>query len=288
MFKTIALQILACSTLAVATLHAQIKTPAPSPAASLEQTIGLTEVGVEYSRPGVKGRDIFGDGAGYLVPYGERWRTGANRNTVITFDKDVTVGGQAVPAGEYALYSKPMAGEWELYFYTDANNGGLPREWDDAKVAATVTAEAMEVDMSMENFTILFDELAADGANMYLGWANTLVKVPVAVGTEEEAMASIEQTLAGPTAGDYYSAASYYYEADKDLEQAYAWIKQANEMNADSPKYWQLRRQALIEKKLGRDEDAVATAKKSLEHAREAGNMDYVRMNEANIEEWSM
>ena len=101
-------------------------------------------------------------------------------------------------------------------------------------------------------------------------------------------MASIERTLAGPTAGDYYSAATYYYESGKDLEQAYTWIKQANEMNAGAPKYWQLRRQALIEAKLGRKEEAVASAKQSLELAREAGNMDYVRMNEADIEEWSM
>lgn len=288
MYRTIALQVVAVATLAVATLHAQITTPAPSPAAKVEQTIGLTEVTVEYSRPGVKGRDIFGEGPGFLVPYGEVWRTGANRNTVITFDKDVTVGGQALAAGEYALYTKPMAGAWEVYFYTDTNNGGLPREWDDSKVAATVTAEAMTTDEAIQNFVVLFDELANDGANMYLGWDDTMVQVPIAVGTAEEAMGSIERTLAGPTAGDYYAAASYYYEADQDLEQAYEWIKQANEMNADDPKYWQLRRQALIEAKLGRTEEAVATAKESLEHAREAGNMDYVRMNEADIAEWSM
>ena len=288
MYKTLALQVVACATLAVATLHAQITTPAPSPAAKVEQTIGLTDVTVTYSRPGVKGREIFGDGPGFLVPYGEVWRTGANRNTVIAFGKDVTVGGEALPAGEYALYTKPMADRWELYFYTETNNGGLPGEWDESKVAATVMADAMTTDETIQNFVVLFDELANDGANMYLAWANTMVRVPIAVGTEEEAMASIERTLAGPTAGDYYSAATYYYESGKDLEQAYTWIKQANEMNAGAPKYWQLRRQALIEAKLGRKEEAVASAKQSLELAREAGNMDYVRMNEADIEEWSM
>ena len=288
MFKTIALQIVAVATLAVATLHAQITTPAPSPAAKIEQTIGLTDVTVEYSRPGVKGRDIFGDGAGFLVPYGELWRTGANRNTVVTFDKDVTVGGQALPAGAYALYTKPMTDRWEVYFYTDTNNGGLPREWDESKVAATVSAEAMTMSESMQNFTILFDELTNDGANMYLGWDRTIVQLPIAVGTADEAMASIERVLAGPTANDYYAAASYYYDSDEGLEQAYEWIKRANELNAEAPKYWQLRRQALIEAKLGRKEEAVVTAQRSLELAQEAGNMDYVRMNQADIEEWSM
>ena len=281
--KTIALQAAALTLFVVGSLHAQIKTPAPSPAAKLEQTVGMTDFTVEYSRPGMKGRSIFA--ADGLVPYGQMWRTGANKNTMITADKDFSFGGTDVEAGSYAIFTKPMADQWEVYLYTDTENWGTPRAWDDEKVAAKVMAKSMTMSEAMENFTVMFDELTNDGANLYMGWANTIVAVPIKVGTDEEATASIERTLAGPSARDYYSAASYYYESGKDLNQAYTWIQKANEMD---PKFWQLRRQSLIEAKLGKKEAAVATAKRSMAMAKEAGNMDYVRMNEKSIKEWTM
>jgi len=286
MFKAIALQIIALTFVAVATLQAQIKTPAPSPMAKMEQTVGMTEVSVEYSRPGMKGRSIFA--ADGLVPFGEMWRTGANKNTMISFDKDVNFGGEDVKAGSYAIFTKPMANQWEVYLYTDTENWGTPREWDESKVAAKVMAKPMMMSEKMENFTILFDELTSDGAMMYMGWDNTMVAVPVKTGTDKEATASIETTLAGPTAGDYYSAATYYYETEKDLNKAYEWIKKANTMNGAEQKFWQMRRQALIEAKLGKKQEAIASARKSMELAQAAGNMDYVRANEKSIKEWSM
>ena len=284
MFKTLALQVIALTFFVVGSLHAQIKTPQPSPKAKVMQTIGMTDVTVEYSRPGMKGRTIFADNG--LVPYGQMWRTGANKNTMITFDKDVTIAGNEIEAGTYAIFTKPMQGQWEVYFYTDTENWGTPREWDEDKVAAKVTAKTVTMDEKMENFTIMFDELTNTGGNMYMGWANTLAIVPIRVGTDKEATASIERTLAGPSARDYYSAATYYYESDKDLEQAYTWIKKANEM--EPGKFWMVRRQALIESKLGKKDAAIATAKKSKELAQTAGNMDYVRANEKSIKEWSM
>ena len=282
MFKAVALQIIAVALLAITTLHAQITTPQPSPAAKVEQTVGLTAVTVEYSRPAMRGRAIFGD----LVPYGEMWRTGANKNTIITFDKDVTVGGAAVPAGSYAIFTKPGQAQWEVYLYTDTENWGTPREWDESKVAAKVMAPAMTTADKMENFTIFFDELTGSGANLYMVWDNVAAKLPIGVGTEKEAMASIERVLAGPSARDYYSAATYYAENGKDMAQAYDWIKKANEMQPDA--FWMVRRQALIEAEMGKKAEAMASAKKSMELAQKAGNMDYVRMNEKSIKEWSM
>lgn len=281
MFKTIALQVIALTFFAVATLHAQIKTPQPSPAAEISQMVGLTDIDVMYSRPAMKGRTIFA--ADGLVPFGEMWRTGANKNTMITFDKDVMIGGSDVKAGTYAIFTKPMAASWEVYFYMDTENWGTPKDWDDAKVAAKLTAPAIKMSEKMENFTIMFDEITADGANMFMGWANTIVVVPIKVGTDKEASASITRTLAGPTSRDYYSAASYYFESGKDMNQAYTWIKKANEMD---PKFWQLRRQSLIEAKMGNKVAAIASAKKSMTMAKEAGNMDYVRMNEKSLKEW--
>ena len=93
-------------------INAQVQTPAPSPFSKIEQKVGLTDVTIEYSRPGVKGRVIFGD----LVPFGKVWRTGANANTKITFSNDVTVDGQTLKAGTYAIYTKPQAENWEVMF----------------------------------------------------------------------------------------------------------------------------------------------------------------------------
>ncbi len=284
MYKTIAIQVLALTCFAVATIHAQITVPAPSPLAKAEQMVGLTNVTLEYSRPGVKGRSVFGD-EGALVPYGELWRTGANKNTMITFDKDVKVAGAEVPAGTYAIFTRPAAESWEVYFYTDTENWGVPKTWDDTKVAATVQAKVMEMSEPMENFTIMFDELTATGANLYMGWDKSIAMLPVEVDTDKEVSASIEAAMAGPAASDYYNAATYYADNGKDMDQAYEWIQMANEAE---PTYWQLRRQALIEAELGKKDAALATAKKSLEMAEAADNQDYVRMNEASIKEWSM
>ena len=284
MLKVLSFQILAVTLLAIGTLHAQITTPAPSPAAKVMQTVGLTDVTVEYSRPAMKGRTIFGDNG--LVPYGEMWRTGANKNTMITFAKDVTIDGKDVPAGSYAIFTKPMANQWEVYFYTDTENWGTPKEWDDTKVAAKVMAKAMKMSEKMENFTILFDELTADGGTMYMGWDQTMVAVPITVGTDKETLASIKRVMDGPGANDYYSAASYYFDSGKDKQQAYEWIKKATTLNDKA--YWMLRRQSLIEADLGMKKEAMASARKSMELAQAAGNMDYVRMNEASLKEWSM
>ena len=114
-------------------LEAQIQTPAPSPASKLMQTVGLTEVMVDYSRPSMRGRTVFGD----LVPYGKLWRTGANAYTKISFDTDVTIDGQPVEAGMYSIFTKPGEKNWEVFFYTDTEGGGTPRDGDESKGVAT-------------------------------------------------------------------------------------------------------------------------------------------------------
>ena len=103
----------------------------------IEQKVGLTDVSVQYSRPSMKGRTIFGD----LVPYGKLWRTGANQNTMVTFSTDVMVGESTLKAGSYAIFSKPNKDNWEVIFYSDTNNWGTPQKWDDSKVAAKVNAK---------------------------------------------------------------------------------------------------------------------------------------------------
>ena len=276
--KHLKLIILLCSGLAVA----QIQTPQPSPSTTLEQVVGLTEVKIEYSRPAMRGRTIMGD----LVPYGSLWRTGANKNTTLSFSDPVTVGGQALAAGTYALFTRPGKSLWEVFFYTETENWGTPQEWQSKSVAAVIEVPTQSLAEPQESFTISINELTNTGANISLSWENTRVTLPLEVPTDEKTMASIKETMKGtPKAGDLYQAAVYYRESGRDLQTAKKWIGQAIEM--DPGKYWMFRQQAHILADLNEKEEAIKAAQSSLELAEKAGNQDYVRLNTKAIEEWS-
>ena len=261
-------------------LQAQLTTPQPSPASTLKQQVGLSEVTVEYSRPSMRGRTIFGD----LVPYDQLWRTGANMNTTISFSDSVTVGNQVLKAGTYAIFTKPGATSWEVYFYTDTNNGGIPESWDESKVAARVTAEVYTMPVDIETFTISIDDLHNNGGTLGMLWEKSYVGVKFGVPTVEKAVKSIETVMNGPSANDYYAAAAYYHEEGKDLKQAKEWIDKAVSMNADA--FWILRRQSLIYAKMGDKDGAVKAAKKSMAAAEAANNSDYVKLNKDSLKEW--
>jgi len=269
-------------TLVALVAQGQMETPQASPTSELEQVIGLTEVELEYSRPSMRGRAIFGD----LVPYDKLWRTGANKNTTISFSDDVKIGGKDVKAGSYAIFTKPGEAVWEVIFYDDTENWGTPQNWDASKVAATIKTEVMKMPMKVETFTITIDDLTNNGANLGILWEDVYVAIPFEVPTAEKAKKSIETVMAGPSGRDYYSAASYYYEEGLDMEKAKEWIDKAVAMDAEGKQYWVLRRQSLIHAKLGDTKAAVSAAKKSLAAAEAAGNQDYVKMNKDSLKEW--
>jgi hypothetical protein len=262
--------------------QAQITTPQPSPATKVEQKVGLTDVTLEYSRPAVKGRTIFGN----LVPYGEKWRTGANANTKITFGDDVMIDGKTLAKGTYAIYTIPQKDSWDVIFYNDASNWGLPQEWDDSKVALMTNVKTMEVSHT-ESFTIEFGDLSnPNSGDLRILWGKTGISFPIVVPTDKIAMASIQATMAGePTANDYFSAGSYYHHSGKDLSQSLVWVSKAVEMKPDA--FWMLREKSLIQADMGDTKGAIATAKQSLEVATKAGNKDYMKMNEESIAKWS-
>ena len=258
----------------------QINTPAASPSAKFVQSVGLTQVTLEYSRPGVKGRAIFGD----LVPYGKIWRTGANAATKISFSDDVTIEGAALKAGSYAILTKPGETSWDVHFYThESSNFG---SYVDKEPAAKVTVEPMQLPFSVENFFMTVADLTNNGGVLEIIWDNVLVPMELAVPTDEKVMADIEATLAGPSTGDYYAIGQYYHESGKSLDKALKYVQKATKV--DSPRFWQVRREALILADLGRKAEAIEAAKLSLELAKQAGNDDYVRMNEKSLKEWSM
>lgn len=262
-------------------VDAQIETPQPSPFTKIEQKVGLTDVTLEYSRPSMKGRKIFGD----LVPYGKMWRTGANKNTMVTFSDDVVVDGTTLKAGSYAIFVTPGESSWDVIFYSDIENWGTPREWDDSKVAAKTTVNTYEMPMAVETWTISIDDLKSNSAQIGFIWENTYVGVKVKVPTDAKVSASIEKTMAGPGAGDYYSAAVYNLTEGKDLDKAQIWMDKAMSM-IENPGFWQLRQQSLLYAKLGDKKKAIETAKKSLAGAEVAGNADYVKMNKESLKEW--
>lgn len=270
-----------CAGLVSLVANAQVQSPQPSPFSKVEQKVGLTDVTLEYSRPGMRDREVFGN----LVPYGEIWRTGANDNTKITFSDDVVIGGKELKKGTYAIYTRPNRDSWDVMFYTDYSNWGNPATWDESKVALQTTAEVTELPFPMETFTIFIDDLTNDGAVLNFVWENTVATVPFEVPTDAKATASIERIMNGPTSSDYFAAATYYHESGKDLKKAKEWVDKAVGMQ-DQDVFWMLRRKSLIEADLGLKNDAIASAKRSLAAAEKAKNADYVKMNKDSLKEW--
>ena len=263
------------------TATAQIQVPAPSPSAKLEQMVGLTKVTIDYSRPAMRGRAIFGE----LVPFGKLWRTGANRRNKITFDKNVTIGGSDLKAGSYTFFTIPNANEWEIIFYTEYNANGAPRELDESKVVARLKSKVQKLPMNIESFTITLDDVSNSTASIGILWENTHISIPFTVHTDKSVMASIEKNFSGPSSRDYFVAASYYYNQGKDIAQAKVWIDKA--LNNKKAQFWELRQQSLIYYKAGDKKGAIKLAKKSLAASKERGNSDYVKMNEDSLAEWT-
>src|SRR5690606_9118470 len=262
---------------------AQVEIPQASPSADLEFEVGLTDIEIEYSRPNKRDRVIFGD----RVPYGKIWRTGANKNTTISFSDDVIIDGQTLKAGKYAIFTKPEKENWEIYFYSETENWGVPEKWDDKKVVAKTTAKANKIPLEVETLSISIDDLTHDSAKLNFLWDNIYVETKIEVPTDKKVMASIAETMKGnPTPQDYLAAANYYYTTGKDIQQAKKWIDEGMKDNTE-PRFWQLRQQSLIYAKAGDIKGAISLAQKSLDAAKQAGNEDYIKMNQDSIKEWS-
>ena len=263
-------------------IEAQVKTPQASPKSVLTQVVGLTDVTIEYSRPSAKGRAIFGD----LVPFGQLWRTGANANSTVSFSEDVVINGTTLKKGKYAIFTIPKADMWEVDFYATTDNWGLPENWDEKDVVARTNVNPIALGNHVETFTMAVNNITNDSATLDISWEKTMVSIKFEVPTQKAAMASIDKTLAGPTSGDYFSSAQYFFQSNGDLNKALTYVNKALELNKDKP-FWYNRLKSLIQAKLGDKKGAIETAKLSLAAATEAKNNDYVKMNNDSIAEWS-
>jgi hypothetical protein len=277
-YKTIST--LAAASLFIATgSFAQIKSPAASPLSKLDQVVGVTNFTVEYSRPGVKDREIYGA----LVPFGEIWRTGANATTKIAFDTEVTFEGQTVPAGQYVLFSIPSEDEWTVIIYGDTKVPNAAA-YDSKNDVARFTVESIELSDSVENFTIGFDDLRDESATLYLDWANLRVPVGISVDTNALTAASIEaamDSLDSWSARNFADAAEFYHKTGENPERALDWMEKAVSMNKNA--FWWQHTYAKMLSDHGKTKQAIAAAEMSLKTAKAStgGDSGYIALNEA-------
>lgn len=251
-----------------------LKTPQPSPGQTIRQDFGISSIELNYSRPGIKGRKIFGD----LVPYGKVWRTGANSATRIKFSDDVTIGGQTLKAGEYAIYTIPNEKEWQIIINKGSVNWGTDYKQEDDILR--VKATPVKLDQTVESFTMQFANVKSNTIDLQIMWDKTLVSVPIATDVDKKVMAQIDNTM-NKDSRPYYQAAMYYMETGRDLNQAVSWFDKAIEQNPEA--YWVYHQKANALAKLGKKTDAKTTAQKSMDLAKNAKNDDYVKLNEKLI-----
>jgi tetratricopeptide (TPR) repeat protein len=271
-------KLITCSAFALFLLQAdaqQLKTPSPSTTQTLKQELGLGSVELSYARPNARGRKVFGD----LVPYGSVWRTGANAATTLTFSDEVTIGGTKVPAGKYGLLSIPTPNEWTLIL-TKQTDVTSPAAYKPESDIVRVKATTMQIPMPMETFTMQFANVRSNSAELHIMWENTAVSLPILMDVDSKVMAQINNMM-NKDNRPYFQSAMYYLETGKDLNQALAWFDKAVEQQPNA--FWVHHQRANALAKLGRKDEARKTAMKSMDLARQAQNMDYVRLNEKLI-----
>ena len=204
--------------------------PQPSPAASVMQRVGLTDITINYSRPGVKGRKIFGD----LVPYGELWRTGANKATSITVSTDVMIGGQTLKAGSYSLFTIPAENEWVIIFNKDLElwgTGGYTQRNDAVRFRVAPTTGEFT-----ERMEFWFQNLSEDGADIILAWSTTKVVIPVKVDVAKQSEANVKKAL--DDAARAYRNAADYYAKQGEYDKALGYIDQSIAMGSGWYSQW--------------------------------------------------
>ena len=244
--------------------YAQIGSLTLSPFQQIHQKIAKTEIGLEYCRPAIRGRTIFGD----LVPYNELWRTGANKNTKFTFSKDVVLDGQTIQAGSYVLFTKPNIDAWDVYIYDEVDKYGIPDDWATNKIVAQTKVVPRATHRLFNSLTISLSDLTNDGFDIILAWGNTEITIPIELTTKEEMTRTISDVLDGPDAEDYYLAAQYAVDAGHDLEQALKWINTSIAL-AEKVTWWEHWVKAKCHLKLNQKTKAKEVAMSGMQMAKE-------------------
>lgn len=249
----------------------QAKFPPASSSTKIEQGLGINKVTLTYQRPNVNNRTIFGD----REPYNEVWRTGANLIPSITFEEEVTIEGNKVPAGTYGIFTIPTKTNWTIIFSKNPNQWGA-YDYKQEEDLLRFQVKSQKTKEKIESFTMAFENVTPTGTDLSLAWENTKVKFHIAVDQHNEILASINEAMKGEKK-PYFQAAQYYYNNGLDINQAVEWISEADKNNVDAPyiKYWK----AVMQLKAGDKPGATKTANEGIEMAKSLNNEEYVRLN---------
>lgn len=255
---------------------AKLEFPAPSPQCTVKQRVGLTDVEVTYSRPGLKGREVFGS----MIPYGKVWRTGANAATKLVFSTDVKINGHDIPAGTYALMTIPGKDEWTVIINKGSDQWGTYK-YDEKADLVRFAVKPISVSTPIETMTIEFDNFKDESADMKLAWDKVKVPMKLEVNYIDKLTKQIEAEMASDKKEKpYFQAANFWFNHEKDLQQAKKWVDAAV---AERDAFYIVHLQAKILAKLGDKTAALAAAKHSLELANKANDLAYVKLNESLI-----
>lgn len=298
MFKI--LSILFCLIFSFQTGFTQVELipiPQKSPWEKITTQVGIIDISIEYSRPSVRGRKIFGE----LVPYNKVWRTGANLNTRITFSKPVLIGDKALKEGTYTLFTKPGLDEWEVIIYSEYNEYGEPDKLLQENIIAKISVPTHKQNRMIETFSIRFEDLRMDGCNLVLAWERVLVKIPLNIPTSSIMNSSL-QSILEKTANTYVFAATNYLNIDKDAKTALElinfalslkekdksfleWLEKVDTKDWSAP--WDYQLKSEIHAELGQYEEAIKAAQRSLNICEKLEDVEAcIKKNKENIAKW--
>jgi len=253
--------------------------PVPSSSGEVHQRVGLTDFTVNYSRPNVKEREIFGG----LVPYGKVWRAGANMATTIEFTSAVEFDGNKVEAGKYSIFITPEADSWKIALNTLWETSGTGG-YDAANDVATLNPKVEKLSTKTESWTIGFDAILGDNAVMYFVWDDVMVKVAITAPSKDLATANIAakiDELSGQY-GSYNNIAKYYLEEGNNEDA----LKYSLKSVESAEKFWNVKVLSEAYAANGDYKKAIEVAEKSLKLSQEADYQPYVDMNVENIAKW--
>jgi len=256
-------------------ISAQIKSPQPSPTATITQKVGVSNISVEYSRPGAKEREIFGE----LVGYGKMWRTGANKATKITFNENCVFGGAKIKEGSYSLFTIPGDKEWTVVLNKNTELWGVG-EYDEKNQVCSIVVKAIKTKDFTESFTIDFGTFQSFSAIMSLKWANTKIDIKIeSLAAKKLEKQYLELLTKGPTANDYYNGAKFFADNTSEYEMALKWINTAIEKRPDA--FWMQFHKARILKKMGNNKESISVAEKVIAFAKEKkDDYGYIKRSE--------
>jgi hypothetical protein len=242
--------------------------PAASPLNIVKQRVGVTDVEISYSRPGVKGRKIFGG----LVPFGKVWRTGANQATKLTFSSPSKLNGNSVPAGTYAVFSIPNQDEWTIILNKELEPMGTSK-YDEKLDVLRLTVKPSTLDHAVENMRIEIEPISDTAGSLDILWEKTKVSVKVEVEFVEDLLKRVDAVMSSDQTGKpFFQAGLFYFNHGKDLKKAAAWVDEAIKERPIYPFHFA---KAKILEKQGDKKAAVELAKEALESAKKMNDVGF-------------